>query len=86
MRLYSLNKKEVSTRKKTQQGYTVSSRPNEAIQSQLERRPNEAIQSQQERRPNEAIVMVHTLQTMMNSSYYYEYQENIHFGVKLTPA
>ena len=30
--------------------------------------------------------MVPTLQTVMNSSYYYEYQENIHLGVKLTPA
>ena len=30
--------------------------------------------------------MVPTLQTIMNSSYYYEYQENIHLGVKLTPA
>ena len=31
------------------------------------------------------IVMVPTLQTIMNSSYYYEYRENIHLGVKLTP-
>ena len=30
--------------------------------------------------------MVPTLQTIMNSSYYYEYRENIHLGVKLTPA
>ena len=28
------------------------------------------------------IVMVPTLRTIMNSSYYYEYQENIHLGVK----
>ena len=32
------------------------------------------------------IVMVPTLWTIMNSSYYYEYRENIHLGVKLTPA
>ena len=31
-------------------------------------------------------VMVPTLWTIMISSYYYEYQENIHLGVKLTPA
>ena len=31
-------------------------------------------------------VMVPTLQTIMNSSYYYEYRENIHLSVKLTPA
>ena len=31
-------------------------------------------------------VMVPTLRTIMNSSYYYEYRENIHLGVKLTPA
>ena len=31
-------------------------------------------------------VMVPTLRTIMNSSYYYEYQENIHLGVKLSPA
>ena len=31
-------------------------------------------------------VMVPTLRTIMNSSYYYEYQENIHLGVELTPA
>ena len=31
-------------------------------------------------------VMVPTLQTIMNSSYYYESWENIHLGVKLTPA
>ena len=30
--------------------------------------------------------MVPTLRTIMNSSYYYEYQENIHLGVKLTPT
>ena len=30
--------------------------------------------------------MVPTLQTIMNSSYYYEYRENIHLSVKLTPA
>ena len=30
--------------------------------------------------------MVPTLRTIMNSSYYYEYRENIHLGVKLTPA
>ena len=30
--------------------------------------------------------MVPTLRTIMNSSYYYEYWENIHLGVKLTPA
>ena len=29
--------------------------------------------------------MVPTLRTIMNSSYYYEYQENIHVGVKLIP-
>ena len=32
------------------------------------------------------IVMVPTLRTIMNSSYYYEYQENSHLGVKLTLA
>ena len=32
------------------------------------------------------IVMVPTLRTIMNSSYYYEYRENIHLSVKLTPA
>ena len=31
-------------------------------------------------------VMVPTLRTIKNSSYYYEYQENIHLGVKSTPA
>ena len=31
-------------------------------------------------------VMVPTLQTIMNSSYYYEYRENSHLGVKLIPA
>ena len=31
-------------------------------------------------------VMVPTLRTIMNSSYYYEYLENIHLSVKLTPA
>ena len=31
-------------------------------------------------------VMVPTLRTIMNSSYYYEYWENIHLGVKSTPA
>ena len=31
-------------------------------------------------------IMILTLQSIMNSSYYYEYQENIHLGVKLTPA
>ena len=31
-------------------------------------------------------VMVPTLWTIMSSSYYYEYQENIHLGVKLTPV
>ena len=31
-------------------------------------------------------VMVTTLRTIMNSSYYYEYQENIHLGFKLTPT
>ena len=31
-------------------------------------------------------VMVPTLQTIMNSSYYYEYWENIHLCVKLTPV
>ena len=31
-------------------------------------------------------IMVPTLQTIMNSSYYYEYRENIHLGVELTPA
>ena len=30
--------------------------------------------------------MVPTLWTIMNSSYYYEYQENIYLGAKLTPA
>ena len=30
--------------------------------------------------------MIPTLRTIMNSSYYYEYGENIHLGVKLTPA
>ena len=30
--------------------------------------------------------MVPTLQTIMNSSYYYEYWENIHLRVELTPA
>ncbi len=30
--------------------------------------------------------MVPTLRTIMNSSYYYEYWENIHLGVKLTPT
>ena len=30
--------------------------------------------------------MVPTLQIMMNSSYYYEYWENIHLSVKLTPT
>ena len=30
--------------------------------------------------------MVSTLWTIMNYSYYYEYWENIHLGVKLTPA
>ena len=30
--------------------------------------------------------MVPTLRTITNSSYYYEYQENIQLGVKLTPA
>ena len=30
--------------------------------------------------------MVPTLQTIMNSSYYYEYEENIHLSVRLTPA
>ena len=28
-------------------------------------------------------VMVPTIQTIVNSSYYYEYQENIHLSVKL---
>ena len=32
------------------------------------------------------IVMVPTLRTIMNSFYYYEYQENIHLGIKFTPA
>ena len=32
------------------------------------------------------VVMVPTLRTIMKSSNYYEYQENIHFSVKLTPA
>ena len=32
------------------------------------------------------IVMGPTLRTIMNSSYYYEYRENIHLGVELTPA
>ena len=31
-------------------------------------------------------VMVHTLWTIMNSSYYYEYRENIHLSIKSTPA
>ena len=31
-------------------------------------------------------VMVPTLRTIKNSSYYYEYRENIHLCVKLTPA
>ena len=31
-------------------------------------------------------VIVPTLQIIMNFSYYYEYWENIHLGVKLTPA
>ena len=31
-------------------------------------------------------VMVPTLRTILNSSYYYEYRENIHLGVELTPA
>ena len=31
-------------------------------------------------------VMVPTLRTIMNSSYYYEYGENIHLGIKFTPA
>ena len=30
--------------------------------------------------------MVPTSWTIMNSFYYYEYEENIHLGVKLTPA
>ena len=30
--------------------------------------------------------MVPTLRTIMNSSYYYEYRENIHLGVESTPA
>ena len=30
--------------------------------------------------------MVPTLRTIMNSSYYYEYWENIYLGVKLTSA
>ena len=32
------------------------------------------------------IVMVPTLQTIMNSSNYYKYWENIYLGVELTPA
>ena len=32
------------------------------------------------------IVMLPTLRTIMNSSYYYEYQENIHLRVVLFPA
>ena len=31
-------------------------------------------------------VTVPTLWTIMNSSYHYEYQENIHLGIELTPA
>ena len=30
--------------------------------------------------------MLPTLRIITNFSYYYEYQENIHLGVKLTPA
>ena len=30
--------------------------------------------------------MVPTLQTIINSSYYYEYQEKIYLGVKFTPV
>ena len=44
----------------------------------------------QEQRENHVytaiFVMVPTLQTITNSSYYYEYRENIHHGVELTPA
>ena len=32
------------------------------------------------------IIMVPTQQIIMNSSYYYEYRENIHLGVKLNLA
>ena len=31
-------------------------------------------------------VIIPTLRTTMNSSYYYEYRENTHLGVQLTPA
>ena len=35
---------------------------------------------------NKPDLVLNNLWTIMNSSYYYEYRENIHLSVKLTPA